>query len=379
MSADDPRGLSADSLLVALSRPREPGAPVNAPLVLSSTFRAGGEVGYARDGNPGWSDLEHALGVLEGGHALAFASGMAAASALLETLPPDALVVASRVAYHGVHVLLREREAAGRLRVRAVDTLDAEATATACAGADLLWLETPTNPLLGVADVVRLAAAAHARGALVVVDSTLATPLRQRPLELGADLVLHSATKYLGGHADLMAGAVAGPTELLDRVEATSRLTGSVLDPFAAFLLSRSLRTLPLRVQRQNENGRAVAEALAGHAAVESVHYPGRGGAEQEEIAARQMRGRGGMVTIAVRGGGAGAKRFLHRLQLVHPAASLGGVESLASVPRETSHTHLSEADLKSRGISEGLVRLSLGIEDTEDLIRDLRHALDAT
>ena len=216
-------------------------------------------------------------------------------------------------------------------------------------------------------------------GAITVVDNTFATPMNQRPLELGVDLVVHSGTKYLGGHADLMAGVVAGPERLLERIDATHRVLGAVLDPFAAFLLVRGLRTLGLRVARQNENARAVARGRRGPSERSRASAsPGPRSADEEEIARRQMAGRGGMVSIEVKGGLAGAERFLRNLRLIEVAPSLGSVESLASLPIQTSHRYLSPAERAARGIGDGLVRLSLGIEETEDLVRDVREALDA-
>ncbi|HTT25703.1 MAG TPA: PLP-dependent transferase, partial [Thermoplasmata archaeon] len=242
----------------------------------------------------------------------------------------------------------------------------------------VLYLETPTNPLLRVHDIARWAAAADERGALLVVDNTFATPVNQRPLDRGADLVVHSASKYLGGHSDLIAGAAAGPAALLDRIAGTQRLLGGSLDPFAAFLLHRGLRTLPLRVERQSATGARIAERLAAHPRIRAVHYPGRASADDEAIARRQMTGRGGVVSFEVLGGMAATERFLREVRLVQVAASLGGVESLASRPFETSHAHLDPRARERLGIPDGLVRLSVGLEDADDLWEDLDRALRA-
>jgi cystathionine gamma-synthase len=362
--------LSRESLLVALGRPHGAGAAVNAPLTATSTYRAGGELVYARDGNPGWEAFETVVGALEDGDAVAFSSGMAAVAAVLETLPAGALVVLSRVAYHGVGVLVREREAAGRLRVRIVDTLDVEASAAACAEAQLLWIETPTNPLLGIADIATLSAAAHARGAAVIVDSTLATPLRQQPLDLGADLVLHSATKFIGGHSDLLLGVVVARererVEALRHRRATDGSTPGVLE---AFLALRGLRTLAVRLERSERSAGELARRLAGHPAVTAVRYPGMPGDPGHDLAARQMSGFGAILAFETVGDAAAAERVCAGVRLITHATSLGGVETLlerrARYPAEVA-----------AGTPPTLIRLSVGIEDVEDLWRDLERAL---
>ncbi|EQD76838.1 Cys/Met metabolism, pyridoxal phosphate-dependent enzyme, partial [mine drainage metagenome] len=226
-------------------------------------------------------------------------------------------------------------------------------------------MSPPPNPLLRVHDIARWAEAAHRAGALLLVDNTFATPINQRPIPLGADLVVHSVTKYLGGHSDLIGGALVGSKALVDPIDPSANV-GSTLDPFAAFLLDRSLKTLSLRMARHNENGRRVAEALATHPKLARVHYPGRASPEEEAIARRQMQGRSGVVSLSLARGASAIPTFLGRLRFVHVAASLGGVESLASVPGETSHRHLSAAERRARGIDDGLIRVSLGIEDAE-------------
>ena len=359
------------------------------PIFQSSTFhyppefseaRAAGRPGfYSRIGNPSLEVAAELIRALEGAEeARVFASGMGAiTTTVLSLVGSGDEVVAPEGMYGGTLDLLGDLAPRLGIRVRWVDRSDARTPESAVRrGTRLVLLESPTNPLLGVHDIRRWSEAARQVGAVLAVDNTFATPVNQNPLALGADLVLHSATKYLGGHADLLAGAVAGSRALIERIDATHPITGAVLDPFAAFLLTRGLRTLELRVARQNANGQAVAEALTTESGVERVHYPGRADAEEEAVAQRQMRGRGGMVSLEVRGGREAAHRFLRRLRLFHVAGSLGGVESLASVPAETSHRHLAPAALSERGISPGLVRLSLGIEAAEDLVRDLREAL---
>jgi cystathionine beta-lyase/cystathionine gamma-synthase len=287
-------------------------------------------------------------------------------------------VVALDVLYGGTLSVLADVLPRFGVSVRFVTDLESrEPEAVLSTKTRLVVIESPTNPLLTVHDIARWGRAADAVGAVLVVDNTFATPINQNPLALGADLVFHSATKYLAGHSDLVAGGVVGPKDLLSRIDAKGDF-GSALDPFAAYLLGRSLKTLALRVARHNENGRRVAEALAAHPLVRRVYYPGRASAEEEAIASRQMRGRGGMVTVSLNGGAELAERFLRRLRFVHVASSLGGVDSLASVPGLTSHRHLPPEERARRGIDDGLIRFSFGIEDPEDLVRDLTEALDS-
>jgi len=358
------------------------------PIYQTSTFHypaphteaAHGAYLYTRNANPTIEAAEEVLRLVEGAEgARLFASGMGAVSALvLSLVRPGDEVVALTDLYGGTTDLLHDLR--DRYGVVVRELTDAQARDPASAITDrtrLVMLETPTNPLLRVHDIARWSAATDRAGAILAVDGTFATPVNQQPLALGADLVVHSATKYLGGHSDLLGGVVVGPSRLLERIDAR-RAYGATMDPFAAFLLHRSLKTLQVRVERQNENGRAVAAALERHPGVARVFYPGRTSPEEEAIAARQMTGRGGMVTVALRGGAPAVERFLERLELVHVASSLGSVESLASVPVQTSHRHLAPAELAARGIDASMVRLSLGIESSTDLIRDLSQALDA-
>jgi cystathionine beta-lyase/cystathionine gamma-synthase len=334
---------------------------------------------YSRNANPTVEGPAELLRQLEGAEAVRlFASGMGAISAtLLSLLQPGDEMVALADLYGGTTDLLRSYLPKFGVRVRSVPPEESRAPEEVLRPSTRLALiESPTNPLLTVHDLARWARAADAVGALLVVDNTFASPVNQLPVAWGADLVLHSATKYLGGHADLLGGAAVGAARVVERIDPQYCL-GAPLAPFDAFLLHRSLRTLPLRVARQNENGRRVAEALAAHPAVARVHYPGRGSAEEEAIAARQMRGRGGVLSVELKGGAAAVDPFLRHLRFVHVASSLGGVESLASVPRLTSHRHLPAEELARLGIVPGLVRLSLGIEEPEDLVRDLTESLD--
>ncbi|HLM91251.1 MAG TPA: PLP-dependent aspartate aminotransferase family protein [Thermoplasmata archaeon] len=360
------------------------------PIYQTSTYRypaefseaaAGGHVHlYTRITNPSFEGPTEVLRDLEGGEeARLFASGMGATSAvLLSLLRSGDEVVALQDLYGGTTDILHDLAPRFGIRVREVSASEAaEPERLVPRGTRLVWLESPTNPTLRVIDLRRWSDASDAAGAVLVVDNTFATPVNQTPIALGADLVVHSATKYLGGHSDLVAGAVIGASALMDRIDSKSFL-GAPIDPFAAYLLGRSLKTLALRMARHNENGARVAEALSHHPDVEKVHYPGRHSPEEEGIAARQMRGRGGMVSLSLRGGAAAVPRFLHHLRLVQVACSLGGVESLVSVPGETSHRHLTPSELATRGIDEGLVRISLGVEDPDDLLRDLDEALRA-
>ncbi len=334
---------------------------------------------YTRTLSPTSEGPAEVIRQLEGGEsARLFASGMGAITAtVLSLLRSGDRLVALENLYGGTTDFVTELLPRYGVSVREVSWHDAlEPEKVVPDGTTLAIVESPTNPTLSVHDLARWARATKRVGATLLVDNTFATPLNQNPLALGADLVVHSATKYLGGHSDLTAGVVVGPERLVSRIDEKQYL-GATLDPFAAFLLGRGLKTLALRVARQNENGRRVAEAARDHRAVERVHYPGWGSEREGEIAQRQMRGRGGMVSLSLKGGAAAVEDFLSGLRLVHIAASLGGVESLASVPARTSHRHLSEETRRARGIDPGLVRLSLGIEDPDDLVRDITESLD--
>lgn len=365
--------LRPETLVVSAGRPEPaPDVPVTPPVVFSSTYHAGGPVGYGRDGNPTWSAFEAVLGELEGGRALVFASGLAAATAILETLPIGARIVAPTSAYMGVRTFLREGTERGRFHAELVDVADTDATLAACEGAALLWLESPTNPLIEVADLPALIAGGHALGAKVVVDNTFATPLLQRPLALGADAVMHSATKYLSGHADVLAGAAVTRDEALAARLAHERETrGGILGPMEAYLALRGLRTLALRLERQQANAQVLAERLAAHPAVERVRYPGLAHDPGHERAKRQMSGFGAMLSFEVRGGAEAAERVCVAARVITYATSLGGVETLM--------------ERRSRWPGEqggptppSLIRMSVGIEHVEDLWADLEQSLAA-
>jgi cystathionine gamma-synthase len=376
-------------LVHAARRPDWNAGSVVQPVYLTSTFHypasdseaaERGEVYlYTRNGNPTVDAAAESLRAVEGAEAARlFASGMGAISAtLLSLLSTGDRVVALESLYGGTTHLLDDLLPRFGVHVSVVSMAGAHAPGPEVArGTRLVWLETPTNPTLRVADIRRWADAAHAAGALLAVDNTFASPINQRPLDLGADLVLHSATKYLGGHADLTGGALLGSAELLGRIDPRATL-GAPMDPFTGFLLGRSLKTLSLRVARQNATALALARALRDHPAVGHVNYPGWASPEEEAIAARQMQGRGGVLSFGLRAGPAGVRPFLRALRLAHVASSLGGVESLVSIPVETSHRHLSSEELARRGIDPALVRFSVGLEEADDLIRDVSEALD--
>jgi cystathionine gamma-synthase len=336
---------------------------------------------YSRNTNPTVSAFEGKVAALEGAPAAtSFATGMAAISGTLFTLlSPGSRVVSIKDSYGGTTKLFTEFLPRFGVDVVLCDTVDHEAIAAAVAeGCDVLYLETPTNPTLKLVDIAGLAGAGHAAGATVVVDNTFATPINQRPLDLGADLVVHSATKFLGGHADALGGAACGDPDLVRRIYHFREITGAALDAGAAYLLLRGMKTLQLRIERQNTSALRVARWLTGHDAVEAVHYPGLASHPQHELAARQMSGFGGVLSFMVRGGVDGLRAFLPRLRLAHRAANLGAVETIAGPPATTSHVECTPAERAAMGIPEGLVRYSVGIEDPEDLIADLDQALSS-
>lgn len=333
---------------------------------------------YTRYGlNPTIRSLEEKLAALEGTEAArAFCSGMAAETALFLAHGRQGIVCLGD-AYGGTLELLGEQLPllgipTYFLRSHELDRL----SAVLQQGVGLVFFETPTNPTLEVLDIRAIADIAHARSALVTVDNTFASPVNQQPLALGADLVVHSATKYLGGHSDLTAGALMGPKALLDPVWIWRKNLGQMIAPETASLLARSLCTLVVRVRAQNETAQAVAEAMARHPAVAKVYYPGLPDFPGHGLAKRQMRGFGGMLTLEVSGGGEAATRVADRLELFALAPSLGGVESLVTQPCTTTHHGLAPEERARRGISDAMLRLSIGLEDAGDLIADLERAL---
>jgi cystathionine gamma-synthase len=345
------------------------GTPLNVPPVLASNFELGSGRAYSRDdATPTWEAFEELLGGLEGGQAVAFASGMGAIAAVFDLLPVGATVVLGDDCYQAVAGLAAAGAAQGRWRVVRVGVEDTSGWLELAADADLLWLESPSNPLLAVADLPAICAARRKADALIVVDSTFATPLIQRPLELGADLVAHSATKYLGGHSDLLLGAVvAASDERAHQLRERRKLAGATPGALEAYLAVRGMRTLALRLQRASATAAGLAEQLARHASVEVVRYPGRPDHPTHATARSFMAGFGAVVSFDVEGGAERADAVCQSVQIIRHATSLGGVESTierrAAIPGQT---HLAP----------GLLRLSVGCEHPDDLWRDLEQAL---
>jgi cystathionine gamma-synthase len=293
-------------------------------------------------------------------------------------LSPGDRVVSVKDTYGGTNKLFIEFLPRFGIEVKLCETNNHQEIETAIAqGCKVVYLESPTNPTVKVVDLRRLAAAAHRSGAVVVVDNTLATPINQQPLKLGADLVIHSATKFLGGHADALGGVVCGAAELVARVYHFREITGACLDPMAAYLLLRGMKTLHLRIARQNESALKIARFLEAHPRVVKVFYPGLKSHESYQVARRQMSGFGGVLSFAIQGGFASVKSFLPSLRYANLAANLGAVETVAGPPSTTSHVESSSEERAAAGIPEALIRYSVGIEDAEDLIADLRQALD--
>jgi len=370
-----------------------PGSPTQVPIVYSAAYgyadveswqavALGERPGhiYSRNSNPTVHAFEEKVRALEGGQAAtSFATGMAAISdTLLALLRPGDRVVSVRDTYGGTNRVFLEFLPRFGIEVDLRDTDDHPAIeAAVAAGARLLYLETPTNPTLKVLDIERLAAAGRAAGAMVVVDNTFATPINQSPLALGADLVLHSATKFLGGHADALGGVIVGDPNLVAEVFHFREITGATLDPMAAYLLVRGLKTLALRIRQQNESAQRIARWLEARPEVEVVNYPGLESHRGHGVARRQMRGFGGVMSFGLQGGWEAVTRVLPRLRLAHRAANLGAVETIAGPPATTSHVECTAEERAAMGIPEGLIRYSVGIEDADDLIADLAQAFE--
>lgn len=335
---------------------------------------------YSRITNPTVKVFEEKVRRLEGAEAAtSFATGMAAISAsLFSFLSSGSRVVAIKDTYGGTNKIFLEFLPRFQVEVALCNTHDfAGIEAEVEKGCDILYLETPTNPTLKVVDVERLSRAAHRKGGLVMVDNTFATPINQNPLELGADLVIHSATKFLGGHADALGGIVCGPEELVKKVYHYREINGGSLHPMAAYLLLRGMKTLHLRVRQQNESALTISRWLEKHPQVEGVYYPGLASHPHYETARKQMRGFGGVLSFSLKGGLDAVREFLPHLRFAHLAANLGSVETVAGPPRTTSHLECTEEERRAMGIPEGLIRYSAGIEETEDLLADLKQALD--
>lgn len=337
---------------------------------------------YGRNSNPTVAAFEDKVRDLEGAEsATSFSSGMAAISnSLFTLLSPGDRVVSVKDTYGGTNKIFVEFLPRFGIEVSLCNTTDPVAIEAAVAkGCKLLYLESPTNPTIKIVDIARLAAAAHRHRALVVVDNTFATPVNQHPLELGADLVLHSATKFLGGHADALGGVVCGPKDWVGQIFHFREINGACLDPMSAYLLLRGMKTLHLRIRQQNQSAFEIARFLESHPEVSQVFYPGLETHVNHEIARRQMTGFGGVLSFALRGGFDAVKSFLPRLCYANLAANLGAVETVAGPPATTSHVESTAEERAASGIPEALIRYSVGIEETKDLIADLRQALNGT
>ena len=370
---------------------------LNPPVYLSSTYTfptvedgaarfAGEQAGYvySRVGNPTTVLLEQRIADLEGGEAgLVTASGMGATTALMWTLlQPGDEVIADKTLYGCTFGFFNHGLAKFGVKITHIDmTVPANLERAINAATKVIFFESPANPNMRLVDIAAVSAIAHRHGAKVVVDNTYCTPYLQRPIELGADYVVHSATKYLGGHGDLIAGAIVGPKESIDQVRfyGLKDMTGAVLSSQDAFLVLRGLKTLSLRMHRHCENAQGIAEFLAAHAKVELVHFPGLPTFPQIELARRQMKLPGGMVAFELKGGIEAGRRFMNALQLITRAVSLGDAESLAQHPASMTHSFYTPEERKSHMISEGLVRISAGLEDIEDLLNDVDQALLVT
>ena len=330
-----------------------PDASLNPPIVFSSTYHAGGPVGYGRYGNESWSALEAAISELEGGQTLSFSSGMAAISAVFSILPIGAPVVASNQGYSGTMSLLNQHHATGRLEVRFVDITNTEEVVAAIKGAALLWLESPTNPCLDVADLPALIAAAKKQTIGVGVDNTFATPMVQTPLSMGADIVMHSVTKFLAGHSDVVLGSLSiSDSALFKRLEESRRLNGSIPGPFEAWLALRGIRTFPVRFRAAEANAKTLVTRLQNHAKVTKVRYPGFGA----------------VISFEIDGNAENAEKVCESSRLITHATSLGGVESLWERRRRWA--------AESPSVPEQLIRLSVGCEHVDDIWQDIEQAL---
>jgi cystathionine gamma-synthase len=373
----------------AIHAGQEPDGPTGAvipPLYLTSTYVQDGIGGlrggyeYSRSGNPTRDSLQTLLADLDGGvAAYSFSSGLAGEDALLRAyLEPGARIVMGNDVYGGTHRLANRLHVPWGIELVTVEMSDPDRVRAALADSPaktVLWVETPTNPLMKIADIETLAAIGHEAGALVVVDNTFASPALQQPIALGADVVVYSTTKYLGGHSDVVGGAVVlRDQELAEKVAFVQFGGGAISSPFDAWLTIRGIKTLSVRMERHSTNAQTVAEALLAHPAVEHVYYPGLPEHPGHDVAAKQMRGFGGMLSVALAGGAEAAKRFAESTELFALAESLGGVESLIGYPSEMTHASVKGTEL---AVPENVVRLSVGIEDAGDLVADVQQALE--
>jgi cystathionine gamma-synthase/cystathionine gamma-lyase len=380
-----PRALSLDTLAIHAGQPPDPtSGAVMTPIVLSSTFAQSSPgvtkgYEYSRSGNPTRNALEQCVAALEGGsHGFAFASGLAASTTLFHTLKTGDHVLSGDDVYGGTFRLLDKVMRPMGISSSFVDMTDpASVRAALRPETRIVWIETPTNPMLKIFDIAAIAEIAREAGALLVVDNTFATPVLQRPLELGASVVLHSTTKYLNGHSDVVGGAiVTSDAALAERLLFFQNAIGAIPSPFDSFLVLRGLKTLGVRVRQQCASAATIAERLEAHPGVARVHYPGLASHRSRALAERQMRLPGAMISVELRGGLPAAKVFLETLSIFACAESLGGVESLAEHPAIMTHASVPEAAREALGIAGGLVRLSVGLEGVDDLWADIEQGL---
>ncbi len=378
---DSSSELHLDTLAVSAGRPaREPDGSVNPPIIASSTYHAGGPYGYGREWNETTGYAEEILGQLEGGHAVLFSSGMAAANAVFDLVPLGGVIVAPDHAYTAVGIRIKELHDGGHITARFVNVADDSALTRAITGegatdgkgqAQWVWLETPTNPLMEICDLAHAIATAHGVGAKVVVDNTFMTPVRQRPLSLGADIAMHSVTKGLAGHSDLlMGGLVTSDSDLAKEFVRRRIFLGASPSPFDAFLAARGMRTLSIRIDRAESNAKILAERLDSHPAIKEVFYPGLAQSAGADIHAKQTSGPGIVVSFDIHGTPDQATEICEAVKLMTYATSLGGVETLIERRRRWAHENVE--------VPETLIRMSVGIENVEDLWNDLNQALNS-
>ena len=364
--------LSLETQVVAAGRPlKESDGALNPPIALNSTFHAGGPIGYGRYGNETWSALEEAISVLEGGKTLIFSSGMGAISAVFSLLPEGAVVVAAHNGYQGTTTMLKKLNETKRLKVRFVDLVDTDAVLAAIPGAAMVYLESPTNPAIEVVDLPKIIAASKASGCGVAVDNTLATPLIQNPIALGADISIHSVTKYLSGHSDLILGSLSTNDQALyGRLEQARRYGGTIAGPFEAWLALRGLRTFAVRMERSQKNAMELATRLSKDSRVSRVRYPGLASDPYHARAKSFMNGFGAMISFEVNASVAQIDLMCDSSKLITNATSLGGVESIWERRRRWA----TESDT----IPDNLIRFSVGIENIDDLWADIESAFAA-
>ena len=363
--------LATESKVVAAGRPaKQPDGALNPPIALNSTFHEGGPVGYGRYGNETWSALEEAISVLEGGKTLLFSPGMAAISAVFSLLPEGAVIVAANNGYQGTTTLLKKLNESEKLKVRFINLANTDECIAAIPGAQMLYLESPLNPLLEVVDLPKIIAAGKAAGCGVAVDNTLATPLLQNPLALGADISIHSVTKYLSGHSDLILGSLTTNDQALyGRLEQSRRYGGAIAGPFEAWIALRGLRTFAIRMQRSQENAMELANRLSKDSRISKVRYPGLATDSYHGLAKSFMKGFGAMISFDVKASVEQVDLMCNSSKLITNATSLGGVESIWERRRRWA--------TESATVPENLIRFSVGIENVDDLWDDIQQALN--